>query len=38
MHPFYSRLADHAGRHLPRKADSVRTDTITILHHRYRIP
>lgn len=38
MPPFYSWLADHAGQHLPGPADSVWTDTITILHHRYRTP
>ncbi|MFI6663184.1 hypothetical protein ACIBL8_47825 [Streptomyces sp. NPDC050523] len=36
MHPIYRRLADHAGHHLPPQADSVWTDTVQILHDRYR--
>lgn len=35
MHPFYRRLADHAGHHLPQQAESVWTDTVEILHDRY---
>ncbi|WP_326762719.1 hypothetical protein OHB35_52525 [Streptomyces phaeochromogenes] len=35
MHPFYPRLADHAGHPLPQQADSVWTDTIKILQDRY---
>ncbi|MFG3287111.1 hypothetical protein [Streptomyces sp. NPDC048111] len=38
MHPLYRRLADHAGHQLPQQADSAWTDTIQILHDRYRTP
>ncbi|WP_406368906.1 hypothetical protein [Streptomyces sp. NBC_01546] len=36
MHPLYRRLADHAGHHLPQQADGVWTNTVEILHDRYR--
>lgn len=35
MHPFYRRLADHAGHDLPQQADSAWTDAINIIHDRY---
>ncbi|MFH8738896.1 hypothetical protein [Streptomyces sp. NPDC017964] len=35
MHPFYRRLADYAGHHLPQQANSVWPDTIKFLHGRY---
>ncbi|WP_455356923.1 hypothetical protein [Streptomyces sp. SYSU K217416] len=38
MHPFYRRLADHAGHHLPQQADGVWSNTVEILHDRYRTP
>ncbi|WP_432066252.1 hypothetical protein [Streptomyces sp. C10-9-1] len=38
MHPLYRRLADHAGHHLPQQADGVWTNTVEILHDRYRNP
>ncbi len=38
MHPIYRRLADHAGHHLHQQADSAWTDTVKILHDRYRTP
>ncbi|MEU2625177.1 competence protein CoiA family protein [Streptomyces sp. NPDC007157] len=38
MHPIYRRLADHAGHHLPQQADNAWTDTVNILHDRYRNP
>ena len=38
MHPVYRQLADHAGHHLPPQADSAWTDTVKILHDRYRTP
>ncbi|MGC9500905.1 hypothetical protein [Streptomyces sp. WG7] len=38
MHPVYQQLADHAGHHLPSQADSAWTDTVKILHDRYRTP
>ncbi|OUC75986.1 hypothetical protein CA983_44135 [Streptomyces swartbergensis] len=38
MHPIYWRLADHAGHRLPQHADSAWTDTVKILHDRYRTP
>lgn len=38
MHPLYRRLAGHAGHHLPQQADNAWTDTVSILHDRYRTP
>ncbi|MFE5039251.1 hypothetical protein [Streptomyces sp. NPDC056683] len=38
MHPLYRRLAGHAGHHLPQQADSAWTDSVSILHDRYRNP
>ncbi|WP_333750119.1 hypothetical protein [Streptomyces sp. IBSBF 2394] len=38
MHPVYRQLADHAGHHLPQQADSAWTETVKILHDRYRTP
>ncbi|WPO76200.1 hypothetical protein [Streptomyces sp. KN37] len=38
MHPVYRQLADHAGHHLPPQADTPWTDTVQILHDRYRTP
>ncbi|WP_031174296.1 hypothetical protein [Streptomyces durhamensis] len=38
MSPIYRQLANHAGHHLPQQADSAWTDTVKILHDRYRAP
>lgn len=38
MHPIYRQLGDHAGHHLPQQADSAWTDTVKVLHARYRAP
>ncbi|WP_331734786.1 competence protein CoiA family protein [Streptomyces sp. NBC_00887] len=38
MHSLYRGLADHAGYHLPQRADSAWADTVRILHDRYRNP
>ncbi|MFJ8158900.1 hypothetical protein [Streptomyces sp. NPDC094468] len=38
MHPIYQRLAGRDGHHLPPQADRVWTDTVNILHERYRNP
>ncbi|WRZ96378.1 hypothetical protein OHB54_46365 (plasmid) [Streptomyces sp. NBC_01007] len=38
MHPTYPRLADHAGHFLPQQAGTVWTDTVKLLHNRYRTP
>ncbi|MEU1021511.1 hypothetical protein ABZ383_22230 [Streptomyces sp. NPDC005900] len=38
MHPVYRQLVDHAGHHLPQQADNAWTETVKILHDRYRAP
>ncbi|MGJ5763128.1 competence protein CoiA family protein [Streptomyces galbus] len=38
MYPVYRQLADRAGHLLPQQADSAWTETVKILHDRYRTP